>query len=218
MSLVHLGLALMAKRLAPKLSLGWHLAASLWIDLVCTALLILGIERIDVDPHVNGYWPVTMDNIMISHSLFFLPLWTFVFYLVCQFLKGRVPGVLIALVATHWFIDLLYFRHDLPTFPFTQWRVGFGLIDHDALWMAIQLAIFILGITVYTWTIHSERLKVKLKFWATMVVITGCWLGMMITAPKSYLDAVYTWASVWALIPLGLWIDPKRPETYESIG
>ena len=65
----HLALALGAKRIAPKVSLGWLVAATLFIDLIWPPLLLLGWERVVIAPGITAVTPLDFVHYPISHSL-----------------------------------------------------------------------------------------------------------------------------------------------------
>lgn len=217
MILGHIGLALAAKKWDPKTSLGWLLLASLWVDLLGTVLLLFGIETIDIDPLLNGVWPVMMDQIGISHSLLMVIIWAVLLGRLFRYHKGRESLTIVFLIVSHWILDFIFFRHDLPITPFTDLSVGMGLWNSINLSIMIQFGLLIMGIGVYAYTVKSEHLKIKPQFWVAMIVIAGAGLGAMITVPQTYDAAIRSWAMVWLLVPTGFWIDHKRPETYQAI-
>ncbi len=219
MILGQVGMALLAKKLEPKLSLGWLFCAALWLDLIWPFFLLIGVESMDIDSSIQGVWPVRMDDIAYSHSLIMACVWGGLvgagYYLRRR--RGFGAVVLAGLVVVHWGVDMVFHRHDLPVFPWGGWPVGWGVWDSTNLTIAIQFAMLGVGIMGYMWTVRSEYLRVKPQFWFAMVVIAGLGLGAMITTPQSQEEVIDAGLVLWLMIPLGFWIDHKRPETYEAI-
>ena len=74
----HLSVALVAKRIEPKISLGTWVLAALLSDLIFFPLLIAGIEHIDVVPGANANRAVGRD-IVYSHGLLMNVIWAALF-------------------------------------------------------------------------------------------------------------------------------------------
>ena len=219
MILGQIGLALWAKKIEPKLSLGSLFCAALWLDLVWPLFLWSGLESMDIDSSIQGVWPVRMDDIAYSHSFVMACVWGGVAGLgyYHRRRRGFRAFVLAGLVVAHWGVDMIFHRHDLPVLPWGGRPVGWGLWNSMNLTIGVQFAMLGLGIIGYMWAVRSEHLKVKPQFWWAMMVIAGLGLGATITVPQSQDEVVNAGLALWLLIPLGFWIDHKRPETYEAI-
>ena len=117
MFLGHFGLAFAAKRLAPRTSLGTLGAASQWVDLVWPVLVLAGIEQVRIAPGDTAYTPLAFVHYPWTHSLVMSLAWGL-------FLGARLPARQRAigsgalgggrLVASHWVLDCLTHRPDLP--------------------------------------------------------------------------------------------------------
>src|SRR5512138_3845258 len=68
MFLGHIGVALAAKRAAPRTSLGTLVAASVWIDLVWPLLLLAGVERVRIDPGDTAVTPLDFERYPFTHG------------------------------------------------------------------------------------------------------------------------------------------------------
>ena len=65
-----------------------------------------------------------------------------------------------AAVVSHWVLDLLLHRPDLPILPGGDYRAGFGLWNSLAATLVIELAVFAVGLALYlrtTTAIRSHR-------------------------------------------------------------
>ena len=212
-------MALIAKKIEPKVSLGWYFGAALWLDLVWAVFLWLGIENLDIDPALQGVWPVKMDDIAMSHSVMMVIIWAVI--VGCTFFYRRKRSIAAwlmgGLVMGHWGLDYLFHRADLALFPWSPGHLGWGIWDSLTMTVAIHFGVFGLGILMYIWAVKSDYLKVKSQFWLMMIVIAGVGLGSLITTPQDQGDVMNAGFLLWTLIPIGFWIDHKRPETYQAI-
>jgi hypothetical protein len=75
----HFGVALGAKRLAPKASVGTLMLASLLPDLLVWVLLLAGIEHARIHPGITRTNALDLYDIPISHSLLMDAIWGFLF-------------------------------------------------------------------------------------------------------------------------------------------
>ncbi len=79
----HAALALAARPLAPRANLGVALAATFWLDLVWPILLLVGIERVEIDPGNTAFTPLDFVHYPWTHSLAAALAWSVLFGLAC---------------------------------------------------------------------------------------------------------------------------------------
>jgi hypothetical protein len=65
----HFGVALAAKKFAPKTSLGTTIFAAEFVDLLWPVLLLLGVEHVAISPGIMRMSPLDFVDYPISHSL-----------------------------------------------------------------------------------------------------------------------------------------------------
>ena len=123
----HLAVSLIAKRLEPRISLGTWILAAMLADLLTFPLIILGIENFR---KVHGVKLNRMvgQNIAYSHSLLMLSIWAALFAGI-YFLRrhyARGAWLLFAVVISHWLLDVVSHRPDMPLAPGTQTRASCG--------------------------------------------------------------------------------------------
>jgi hypothetical protein len=122
-----------------------------------------------------------------------------------------------AVTLSHWGVDLVLHRHDLPLTPFTARVMGFGVWNSMNATVAFEFGLFAIGILIYCWSSRDHYLKVKTQFWMAMILIAGLYLGTIISTPQSN-DDVTNWVLLmWGLIPIGFWIDHKKPDSYQAL-
>src|SRR5512140_353605 len=116
MFLGHIGVALAAKRAAPRTSLGTLVAASVWIDLVWPVLLLAGVERVRIDPGNTAVTPLDFEHYPFTHGAVAVAIWALAFGAAYLARTGYRRGAIVAavLVASHWVLDAVVHRPDLP--------------------------------------------------------------------------------------------------------
>jgi hypothetical protein len=115
----HYGVALAAKRLAPRASLGTLILAAEFVDALWPIFLMAGIEHVRIAPGITRVSPLGFYDYPISHSLVTVIGWAAGFGIVYFALRRYASGawVAAALVLSHWFLDALVHRPDMPVTP-----------------------------------------------------------------------------------------------------
>jgi len=134
MFLGHFGLGFAGKRVAPALSLGALFLAVQWADLLFWILALLGIEHFRIQPCATRMTPMDFYDYPISHSLAGLLVWGALlgggyFLLRRDSVAALVLG---AGVVSHWVLDVLVHRPDMPVLPAGP-RVGLSIWDSPPL-------------------------------------------------------------------------------------
>ena len=120
---------MLAKRIEPKISLGTAALAALLPDFLVFVFLIAAVEHFDPVPHATLNRVIGRD-IAYSHSLVMDVLWAGLFSGV-YFLSrryARAAWILFAAVLSHWFLDAISHRPDMPLTPTgTNYVAGLSL-------------------------------------------------------------------------------------------
>lgn len=212
MFLGHLGVAFAAKRAAPSLSLGVAVAAATWIDLVWPLFVLSGAERVRIDPGNTAMTPLDFAYYPFTHSLLAVALWSalaaLAFFAVRR--DARSAVLVGALVTSHWVLDLVTHRPDLPLWPGGP-LVGFGLWNLPALEIPLEAAIFAGGVALY---LGATRPLDRVGRWALAVLVAllaGIQVANLLGPPPPSADAVAGAAlAAWLFVPWAAWIDLHR--------
>jgi len=124
----HLAVGLAAKRAVPRVSLAMLVLASQWADAVWPVLVGLGLEQVRIDPGNTAFTPLDFVSYPYSHSLVALVLWGIALGATYRGIAGgrRTFWVLAGLVVSHWVLDYVTHRPDMPLYPGGP-KVGLGL-------------------------------------------------------------------------------------------
>ena len=147
----HFAAGFAAKRLAPRVSLGTLFAAVQFQDLLWPLFLLAGLEHVRIDPGNTAVTPLDFTEYPYTHSLAGAALLAAVFagghWIARRDLRAAL--VLAAASFSHWLLDLVTHRPDLPlTFSGTQ-KVGLGLWESMAGTVLTETAMFIAGVVIY---------------------------------------------------------------------
>jgi hypothetical protein len=129
-------------------SLGLLVFATEFLDLIWPIFLLLGIEHVRIVPGIMAASTLDFIDYPISHSLVAVIGWSVliggVFFFICRYRRG---GWVVALVVfSHWVLDAIVHRPDLPVYPGGHVRVGLGLWNSWTGSIIVELAFFAIGI------------------------------------------------------------------------
>ena len=213
MFLGHYGLAFGAKRIAPAVSLGTLFLASQFADLLWPTLVVMGIEIVEVDPGNTLVTPLNFVKYPYSHSLVMLLVWSVVFALLyLAFRRGRAGAVTVgALVFSHYILDVITHRPDLPVTINGELRLGFGLWNYPGTTLAVETAIFLAGIAMYV-SVTRERDRIgKLALMALIATLGAIYFAALYGPPPPNSQAVAIAGHLsWLFVAWAYWIDRHR--------
>jgi hypothetical protein len=206
----HAALALAAKPIVPRASLGVAMAATFWLDLVWPVLVLAGIERVEIAPGDTAFTPLHFVHYPWSHSLLAALVWAALFAAACWKLGRRAACVMGVLVFSHWVLDALSHRPDLPLWPGRTTLIGLGLWNSVAATLAVEAALFAAGVAVY----QRSGGRASLGFWALIAFFVLAYLGAAFGPLPPSAQAVAWSAIALVLLPLwAYWVDRPRAAT-----
>ena len=150
----HFGLAAGIKKIAPRLPLWSLLLATFFLDVVFIFFAASGLEKIiPVDPSNPNAYGGSVIHAYYTHSLIGALLISAIAGLFAGWRWGQRSGYVIAgVVFSHWILDLLVHRPDLPILPGNLGNLpllGFGLWQYPAISAILELALVIGGTWFY---------------------------------------------------------------------
>ena len=216
MFLGHYAVALGAKPLAPKASLGSLLAAAAFLDLVWPVFVLAGLEVVRVDPAATKFTPLDFVSYPYSHSLLTSVGWGLLFGGIYMLVRRDARGavVLAALVVSHWILDLIVHRPDLPLTLGDGAKYGLGLWNEPVATAIVELTMLAAGLWLYAKTTWSKD-KVGSRGLAGFVVfVLAIYAGAALGPPPPSAEAV-AWSDLGQLliVILAAWIDRHRQVT-----
>jgi membrane-bound metal-dependent hydrolase YbcI (DUF457 family) len=208
----HYALGLAAKGVEPRLSLAVLLAAPELVDLLWPVFVLAGVEHVEVSPGNTAFTPLAFTYYPWSHSLVMSIAWAAASAAIVFLCDGtwRAAGVVGALVASHWALDFLTHRSDMPLWPDGP-RVGLGLWRSVPATFAVEVSMFAAGIVLYA---RATRARDRVGTWS-LVGLLGllfvAYIGNALGPPPPSATAVVVSALALWLVPLwGYWIERHR--------
>ncbi|MFJ7210277.1 permease [Amycolatopsis sp. NPDC098790] len=151
----HFGLAAAVKAGRPAIPVWTLMLATAWLDVVFVPLYLSGIETVDGEGYGGG-----VIHADYTHSLVGALVLSALFGAVASRWLGRETGLILSAVAfSHWLLDLVVHRADLPILPGNAGDLptfGFGLWRLPAVSAVVELLMLAVGIGLY-WRAAAKR-------------------------------------------------------------
>jgi hypothetical protein len=200
----HVAAGLAAKRIVPHVSLGILFAAAQLADLLWPVFIALGIEHVRMDPTASPFLRLDFVDYPYSHSLLLLIVWGVALGLLY---RGRGRGtraviVIAALVVSHWVLDVVTHKPDMPFYPGST-KIGLGLWNSIPATLAVEMAMYGLGLWIYMRTTRARDAIGRWGFTALAIFLVVVYVASIGTVPPS-LPALYVPAIIGAAL-LTLW-------------
>jgi hypothetical protein len=208
----HFGVGFAAKSIDKKISLGTLFLASQFIDLLWPILLLLGLERVKIEPGNTAVTPLNFISYPISHSMLGVIFWGILFGVVYYLIKKNLRGSILlgVLVFSHWLLDLLTHRPDLQLFPWSDYKVGFSLWNSFTGTVLVEGLIFTAGVFMFYKVGRLQSKSKKILFWSLVVFLAAVYvMNLAGSPPPSEEPIAFVGLSQWLLIALAYWIDHK---------
>jgi hypothetical protein len=188
----HFAVALAAKRVVPKTSVGMLIAAALLPDVVWPALVLLGVEKVVIEPGNTAVTPLNFVSYPWSHSLLLVVLtggavgaayvWR---------TKYRAGGVMVSLLAlSHWVLDWFTHRPDLPLYPGDSPLLGLGLWHSVAATMLVEGGMFVAGVWLYAGFTQAADRTGRYAFWSLIGFLVVIYFGNIFGEPPPNATAI----------------------------
>lgn len=214
MFLGHFGVAFAAKRAAPEVSLGTLFAAAQAADLLWPNLVLAGVERVEVEPGATVVTPLDFVHYPWSHSLLAMSVLGLVAAGLWRLVRaGRYESALVVLatILSHWFVDLVVHRPDLPLAPGEGPLLGLGLWNSLPATLAVEGGLLAVGLSVYLRSGRARDRIGSVGLGALVAFLVVVYLASVFGPPPPSSDAV-AWVaqSMWLLVAWGWWVDRHR--------
>ena len=149
----HYGPAYAIKRWQPELPIFILFIAVQLVDVAWAIFVPLGIEKVRIVPGITATNPLDLYYMPYTHSLVAAIVWGVMGGAVYALLRRRPRAVRVgvavgAAVVSHWVLDFLVHRPDLPLYDNTA-KVGLGLWNFPLVAFALEAGLLLVGMLIY---------------------------------------------------------------------
>jgi len=209
----HFAVGFAAKRAVPKASLGTMIAAACFLDLLWPVFVLMGIEWFRIAPGDTVLTPLAFEHYPWSHSLLMAMVWGLVFGAVVFWWGSGARGGSIAglAVVSHWVLDYITHRPDLPIIPWSGLKVGMGLWNSPWIEIPLEFGMYVVGVALYVRGTKARDKVGSIGLWAFVVMLALSHVANLVGPPPPNIKVV-AWADVIALVTIvwAVWVDRHR--------
>jgi membrane-bound metal-dependent hydrolase YbcI (DUF457 family) len=209
----HFALGFAAKRAAPRLSLATLFAAAQLADILWPFLVALGIEQVRIQPGITAFTPLDFVSYPYSHSLLFLLIWGALFAALCarSTRDRRAWLVVAALVVSHWVLDWITHRPDMPLYPGSA-TFGLGLWNSVPATVTVEILMFVAGLWIYVRATRARDAIGRRALSALVGFLLVIYMANGIGPPPPSVTAIVIAgiAGAAVLVAWAWWIDRHR--------
>jgi hypothetical protein len=209
----HFALGLASKRFTPRTPLGLLLLAPFLLDLIFPILVLLGWEQMRILPEEHGFLTLELVHMPYSHGLVGAMGWA-VLLALPYFLwrrDGRGAIVLALLVLSHWVLDVVTHRPDMPVLLSSGPKLGLGLWHSLAWTFIVEGALFAGSVWLYVSATRATRRSGDLGLWGLIGLLVVSYLGFALGPPMPNAEAVaYLTLTSWLVPFWGQWVERDR--------
>lgn len=168
----HYAGAFLARSLDRKLPLAAAFVGVQLVDFGWDLFVLAGVEHARLVPGLPSN-PLDLYFMPYSHSLAATVVWAVLAGLLVKLTRAfggsnRVAAVTALAVASHWFLDLLVHRSDLPLVGDSSTKLGLGLWNHPALGLVVEVGVLAASAAFYVY--RTERTRTQARWIGAFVL------------------------------------------------
>jgi membrane-bound metal-dependent hydrolase YbcI (DUF457 family) len=216
----HFAVGLTAKRIAPAISLGTLVLAAMLADLLWCLFMIAGIEHVQFGSAMGAGNYFQASDIAWSHSLLMDAVWG-ALLAAAYFLRRRSPrgaAILFAAVLSHWVLDWIAHRPDMPLAPGVPTYFGLGLWASIPATLLLEGGFWLAAVVFYARAFPPKGRAGIFAYWTVVALLTLAWYGNISGPPPRdpratpYVSlTLFSLAVAWAY-----WMDRLRSKASGS--
>jgi hypothetical protein len=175
------------------------------VDLIWPVLLLAGVEHVRIAPGITAFTPLDFYDYPITHSLVGGGAWALLFA-GCWLAARRVPRTALLLgagVLSHWLLDVLSHRPDMPVLPHGPY-LGLGLWNSVPATLLVELSMFTAGVALYV----RRTARRRASLWAFVAFLLIVYFAAAFgPPPPDSRTLAWSGLALWLLVPAAWWID-----------
>lgn len=212
----HYSVAFAGKAANRKIPLWLLFLAVQFLDLLWSAFVLLGIEKVRIVPGLMAASALDLYFMPYTHSLVGALAWSLAAGLLFYFaFRQASAGILVgSAVFSHWILDLIVHRPDLALYidPHgSSYKLGFGLWNYFWPELALEVLLLLAG---FLWYMQGVKVPAAKR---------ACWILLAVLIAMQCVDkfgpppagpvpaAISALAAYSVLAALAAWADKSRP-------
>lgn len=210
MLLGHYGVAFAAKKYAPKTSLWLLITAAIFLDLLWPIFLLTGLEKVKIAVGITKVTPLDFIYYPFSHSLLAVIIWAILFGLIYFVITKYKTGAytLSALVISHWLLDFLVHRADLPITIWGTSKFGLGIWNLPLFTYVLEFGILLFGVYLYNNYLKTLKRWQQYLFYSFVVFLGIIYIiNIFSPAPPSVTAIAIAGSAMWLFIIITYFIE-----------
>src|SRR5215510_12423048 len=214
----HYSVSFAGKAAEPRIPLWLLFIAVQFVDVLWAIFVLLGIEKVRIVPGITATSPLDLYYMPYTHSLVGAIGWSLLAFVVCQLvpnLRGSRTGWIVALaVFSHWVLDLLVHRPDMPLYDST-FKMGFSLWNYRIAAFVVELVVLLGGAALY---LRAASRKGRISMFVLILVVVHVYGTFFFPPPPSDRAIALTALSFYTVLALiAWWADPGlQTNAYQS--
>jgi membrane-bound metal-dependent hydrolase YbcI (DUF457 family) len=210
----HFALGFAAKKLDPGPSLGGYFLAAQLADTLWPVLVLAGVERVTIAPGDTAFTPLRFDSYPFSHSLLSMVMLGAALGLAHWMRRRSVRAAVLLglLVPSHWLLDFVSHRADMPLVPWSSRLVGLGLWRSVPATLALESVLFASGGWLYLTATRARDRSGRYGTAGLLALLSVSYVGSAFGPPPPSVAAI-AWvglAGAALTLALAVWADRHR--------
>ena len=211
----HYGPSFAAKAAKQRIPLWVLFVAVQLLDVFWSIFVLLGIEKVRIAPGITAVNPLDLYYMPYTHGLFTAMLWSVLAAVAYRAFRKQdgwqSAGIVGAAVFSHWVLDFLVHRPDLPSYS-DRLKVGLGLWNYPVAASALEVVFLFGGMYLYLRATKPVARGGRYGFLVLGAVMLAVQAVLFFGPPPSSDRA----AAITALFAYGLfaaiafWLEKKR--------
>jgi hypothetical protein len=211
----HFAIGFVAKRVEPKISLGTLALAAMIADFLWCIFMMAGIEHVRFKPGMGAANYFDASNIAMSHSLLMNTIWAALFAATYFLRRHYQQGawVLFVVVLSHWLLDFVAHRPDMPLAPGVHRYFGLGLWTSISATLIVEGGFWLLAIILYARATHPKNRAGVYAFWSVIVLLTLVWYNNIAGSPPPNPNTAPIFSLIFfsLVVAWAYWMNRLRP-------
>jgi len=201
----HYSASFAGKAAEPRVPLWLLFVAVQFVDVLWAIFVLLGIEKVRIVPGITASNALDLYYMPYTHSLVGAISWSILAFVVCQWipiLRGGRAGWIVALaVFSHWVLDLIVHRPDLPLYD-SAFKMGFGLWNYRIPAFVLELVVLLGGAALY---LRAASRKGRITTFVLVLVVVHVYGAFFFPPPNSDRAMALTALLFYAVLALLAW-------------